>query len=731
MKIPCTCPANLLSSRFIKSAFLSAAMASLAIAAQAAIITPLSVPSGGVAVTFDVIPTLATGWATKEIAGGNGAPAAAANSPAVNQAAVDAAVQTNAVADFTVALPEDRSGTTPLGTAPDTSQLFRWNSARKLVFSRPTGIAYTTLLLGLRNDSGQDRGSVTIDYDFGVDVGGVAGQTDQEDPGTYGYRVYYSLTGAANTWVHIADLDTATNNGAGPKHSEITLPSAWESGANLYFLWADDNGQSQSTENDAAIEGPYTIDNVAIGFGGPKIAPSFTAQGAIQPHNVTVEQCRDTNLTAEAVGSLPITYQWFRGNPPGTLIPGATATTYNLNVADPAQSGPYFLHAVNSQGAADSAVVQVNVTADSDAPTIVSGLAKVDGTNFIVTFSERMNPLDINGNPFSFHLHPLAGGLDTDATGISLSADARVATVSFDVPRTANANYELIVDPSMFDCSTLNLITGPVNGNGQIIVTLTYEVHVMSITNTPWKYRDDGIDLGTTWHHLVFNDSAWSNGVSVLDAKDPEPPGRTTIAGFPVQTQLQINNALWPRTAGGVTNDIPTIYFRTHFNIPTSPNGVVGLSLRTLTDDADVAYLNDGGPVHRNTRYTNTVDMFEYCTGNIGDATVEGPFKLSVADVHGGDNLISASLHQNGATSSDFTFAYELTAEITSFVTAGPALQVSYDGTNVHITWSDPTAQLYQAGSVDAAPGAWSLIGGGGSATVAPSSGQKFYTLRR
>ncbi len=667
-------------------------MASLAIAAQAAIITPLSVPSGGVAVTFDVIPTLATGWATKEIAGGNGAPAAAANSPAVNQAAVDAAVQTNAVADFTVALTEDTSNTTPLGSAAapnTTSHIFRWASARKYVFSRPTGIAYTTLLLGLRNDSGQDRGSVTIDYDFGVDVGGVAGQTDQEDPGTYGYRVYYSLTGAANTWVHIADLDTATNNGAGPKHSEITLPSAWESGANLYFLWADGNGQNQSTENDALIEGPYTIDNVAIGFGGPKIAPSFTAQGAIQPHNVTVEQCRDTNLTAEAVGSLPITYQWFRGNPPGTLIPGATATTYNLNVADPAQSGPYFLHAVNSQGAADSAVVQVNVTADSDAPTIVSGLAKVDGTNFIVTFSERMNPLDINGNPFSFHLHPLAGGLDTDATGISLSADARVATVSFDVPRTANANYELIVDPSMFDCSTLNLITGPVNGNGQIIVTPNYETLFVTFENTPWKYNHEHVDLGTAWRLPGYNDSSWSNGVAVLDGKQ-ETTGftstpRATVGGMNVRTDIPL------RVPEGINNttNIPCYYFRGHFTLPVPPSEVSALSLYTFVDDFDVAYMNNyERPVHIDARNPLTdMNVYTYSGGNaVGDAAITGPFSIDPTNLVAGDNLIEAKLFQQSGASSDITFAYELLGVVNSFATAGPALQMSYDSTNVHIT---------------------------------------------
>ena len=103
MKIPCTRSVNLLSPRSMKNTLLSAAVAFLAIGAQAATVTPVSVPLTGLGpITFDTLPTLATGWATKEIAGGNNAPANGANAPDVNQALLDAAVQTNAVADFTL-----------------------------------------------------------------------------------------------------------------------------------------------------------------------------------------------------------------------------------------------------------------------------------------------------------------------------------------------------------------------------------------------------------------------------------------------------------------------------------------------------------------------------------------------------------------------------------------------------------------------------------------------------
>jgi hypothetical protein len=149
-----------------------------------------------------------------------------------------------------------------------------------------------------------------------------------------------------------------------------------------------------------------------------------------------------------------------------------------------------------------------------------------------------------------------------------------------------------------------------------------------------------------------------------------------------------------------------------------------------LVDDADVTYLNNGPQVHRNTRYTNVNDVFEYCTGNIGNAGIEGPFTLPTSSLVPGDNVIAASLHQDGATSSDLTFAYELTAVINRF-SIRPRLTITYDGANVHITWTNPSDELYSATTVNAPPASWTRIGGGGSASVAAGGSAKFFSLRQ
>jgi len=257
-------------------------------------ITPLSFPPSGIGpITFDTRPGLTNGWSTRVLAG--------ANTDILNPAQMDAAVQTNTAAMITNALPVDANAMPPHTSGG--SYAFRWNSARQFIESRPTATAYAELLLTLQNDSGSDKSTIGIHYDFGVDLG--SGQQDVEDDGLYGYRVYYSLTGATGSWVHIPELDTEGPLGATNKYAAIYLPAAWEAGAFLYFLWIDDNGASAGNSPGTVLtEGPYTIDNLTISLVDPP--PRLCCL-----HPITIEQCRDTNFSIIALGS-GLNYQWFK-----------------------------------------------------------------------------------------------------------------------------------------------------------------------------------------------------------------------------------------------------------------------------------------------------------------------------------------------------------------------------------------------------------------------------------
>lgn len=699
-------------------AALTASASLLAISAFAQV-TPLSVGSTGVGpLPFTSQPMLSDGWSTLTIAGDHFG--------VTNITQMDTAVQTNDIA--AIITPLGSSAT--VNPAPSGNAIARWNSVNLNVQTRPTGNAYIDLLLTLQNDSGGDKTAITLDYDFGAPL--PAGTTEGEDEGLAGHRVYYSLTGRPNSWVHIPEFDGGLST-VGPKHVALNLASAWESGAKLYILWIDDNGVVGGTGSTGAVEAPYTIDNFALGFGGPPQPPTIT----VQPHNVATEQCRDTNLTVTATGTAPLHYQWFHATTPV----GTDSSTLPLVNPQTSDSGSYHVHVSNSAGSADSSTVTVTVNADTTAPTISSATARVNGTNIVVTYSERMDPASAT-NVTAYHLHPVSGGANLEPDSATLSTDARTVTLTFGTPRTANANYQLLIDTTVGDACVHLPVSGPANGVGQIIAPLKYEVYLMTFENQAWKYKADYVDPLTDWRlDPSFDDSAWLNGVSVLDGKQETtgftPTPRTTVGatGMAVTTQLPLRDP-----PGTTTTNIPCYYFRGHFTVPVPLSEVSGLELRTYVDDFDVSWMNNYNvPVRRNPGNPLTdLDTFGYSGGtSVGDAGVLGPFSIDPTNLVAGDNLVCAKVFQQAVGSSDVTFAYELIAVVNSFPAAGPSLAISQSGGTVTITWSDPAATLYQASSVDATGGAWTAVSGAGLSpgqyqfNAGSTAGAKFYTLRR
>jgi GH25 family lysozyme M1 (1,4-beta-N-acetylmuramidase) len=85
-----------------------------------------------------------------------------------------------------------------------------------------------------------------------------------------------------------------------------------------------------------------------------------------QPFNATVNQGGATNFTVTASGTPTLSYQWQLG---GSNIAGATASTYVINNAQPAQAGNYQVVVTNNYGTVTSAVRTLTVIA----PPFISG----------------------------------------------------------------------------------------------------------------------------------------------------------------------------------------------------------------------------------------------------------------------------------------------------------------------------------------------------------------------
>jgi len=198
--------------------------------------------------TFDTVPTIADGWSTAFVGSGAGTITTS------NQ--LYSAVQLVTAASVATALP---ATTTTLPPSPNT--LARQNSALFRLQIRPTTTDYTMLMATLHNDSGADVSKITISYEMAAMV--AADSTVAESPELYGWKVFYSTSGAAGSWNIIPELSqpttgTFTNN----LSAVVNIAGLWNAGGTMYILWADDNGPS----SDAAPsrEGGYTMDNFSV-----------------------------------------------------------------------------------------------------------------------------------------------------------------------------------------------------------------------------------------------------------------------------------------------------------------------------------------------------------------------------------------------------------------------------------------------------------------------------------
>jgi len=470
----------------------------------------------------------------------------------------------------------------------------------------------------------------------------------------------------------------------------------------------------------------YAISGIRLEEVNATVNPIVITNGP-SPSSLTVLQGSSASFRVQVSGTSP-RYQWYRED--GQPIIGAINTNTSVLTftnAQPVDSGSYRVRITNSISTVTSGPANLVVDPDTFPPAVVLSVALVDGTNFVIHFSEA---LDL-GSPLtsdSFHVRLTSGGGELPVANLIYS-NATNVVITTQVARTPRANYSITIEPNaVFDA----------NGNafpGET-VPLRMEAPLLSFTNTPWKYNVDAFDLGIDWYDPAFDDGAWPDGHSVFDGKVRQPPGRTTVTGLPVATQLPLTNSVYPMEAGV----IPTYYFRTHFALPTTLDHIVSLKLRTIVDDFEVFYLN-GREAHKNSGYPATVStpFFGYSGGTAVNAPLLGPFDIDVNTLNNGDNLAAVIVNQVTAGSSDVTFAYELIATVDRFVEGGPTLTATRDASTgaVTITWAAGSgAQLYQAGNIDAAGGNWSLVAGAsdGSYTYTPPTTggtQTFFTLRR
>ncbi len=223
----------------------------LAATSQASII----VINGSVTETFTVLPP-ANNWSTTTGLFG------AASGSITNDATADALVGTPAAPTGTVtnALLNAQL-TTVAGNTVGTANQTRYYDAG-FIGTTPTGVDATLTMVTLTNGTGVNLSTFNISYDLASQNAAA-----QVEDAIAGHRVYFSLTGNANSWNPIGDFGTIGT-------VSVNAPVGnWTAGTNAYVLWLDDNSVANP-------DGLYSIDNVRF-TAVPEPSSYLLAMGAM------------------------------------------------------------------------------------------------------------------------------------------------------------------------------------------------------------------------------------------------------------------------------------------------------------------------------------------------------------------------------------------------------------------------------------------------------------------
>jgi hypothetical protein len=167
---------------------------------------------------------------------------------------------------------------------------------------------------------------------------------------------------------------------------------------------------------------------------------------------------------------------------------------------------------------------------------------------------------------------------------------------------------------------------------------------LISITNS-WKYSALGLDLGSAWSALSYDDSAWPAALALFYSTP-------SILPAPKNTELPLNT-----TSGA---PIITYYFRTPFLFSGQTNSGQ-LTLHPIVDDGAVYYLN-GLEIWRQNMPGGAIHSTNLSSGGVATPAYSGPFTVAVTNLLQGMNLFAVEVHQftTNPVAADMAFGVEV-----------------------------------------------------------------------
>jgi len=437
-----------------------------------------------------------------------------------------------------------------------------------------------------------------------------------------------------------------------------------------------------------------TSSDILFGMG----VENFSSQepmfiNADEPSDRIVAQDASTTLLAQVSGFPVPSFQWYRN---GAILPGASNDSIVIPSMSADDAGAYFCIASNSIGSVTSRTAQVTYRPDTNGPTILYALGQASPSEILIVFSEPPEPGAAAEN-FDWEVTSL-DGTSTLTVLLGTMIDATTLKLLTELPRDPDIVY---VVRRVADLPELVDHGNPLPAGSEVAIASFSAPLVLIDDLQTWQYEQSGTDLGTGWTAPGYDDSAWLTGLAPFDAfRQPGGPDcRTFIpaAEDAVRTCLTLSNAT-------STAQIPTVYFRTKFNLDGDAAHSI-LRLHTVLNDGAVFYLNGveflrvgmpAGPITYSTLSTRT----------FGDANSEA-FEQYVPSLVAGENVLAVELHQGSLQSESMTLAAELSGVLPARPVLRSRMTIRLNGANAEIIWS-PAGGVLEA-SDDLSAG-WSPV---------------------
>ncbi|HEY2952715.1 MAG TPA: Ig-like domain-containing protein [Verrucomicrobiae bacterium] len=327
-----------------------------------------------------------------------------------------------------------------------------------------------------------------------------------------------------------------------------------------------------------------------------------------------------------------------------SITGAAESTFYQANASRATLvSGTNVLAVEVHQGAANSADISFDLELIADLPIAAPAVSITSPTNSAAF-----------PTPVSITLQATASDSDGSVTLVEFFADtnklggdpASPYAVTWDnVPAGAYALTAVATDDS-----GLRATSAPVN------ITVTSAGTALIAAGSTWKYLDTGINLGTAWRDLDFDDSAWASGPAQLGYGDGD---EATVVSF----------------GPDANNKYITTYFRRPFCVEDL-SAYVGLTVDLLRDDGAVVYLN-GRELFRSNMPAGAINDLTLASSGVSGSAESTFFRVEISPTNlvAGTNIVAVEIHQSAANSSDISFDLQLSGAALPRLTRGPYLQ--------------------------------------------------------